>query len=80
MMMKFRTNEKIGLREKLIIFCPAVALVILAFIIAFYFLDPFPPRRISIGCGPPEGANFKFAQAYQELLAHAPHLSLENAI
>jgi len=67
--MKFRTNEKIGLREKLIILCPAAALVILAFIIAFNFLDPLPPRRISIGCGPPEGANFKFAQAYQELLA-----------
>lgn len=26
-------------------------------------------RRISIGCGPPEGANFIYAQAYQEILA-----------
>ena len=32
-------------------------------------MDPFPPRRISIGCGPPEGANFKYAQAYREILA-----------
>ena len=67
--MKFRNYLKIGLREKLIILCPAVVLAILAFIIAFYFVDPFPPRRISIGCGPPEGANFKYAQAYREILS-----------
>jgi TRAP transporter TAXI family solute receptor len=68
-MMKFRKNEKIGLREKLIILCPAVVLAIIAFVVAFYFVDPFPPRRISIGCGPPEGANFTFAQAYQAILS-----------
>jgi len=32
-------------------------------------VDPFPPRRISIGCGPPEGANFKYAQLYREILS-----------
>ncbi|MFC1882155.1 TAXI family TRAP transporter solute-binding subunit [Thermodesulfobacteriota bacterium] len=67
--MKFRDYLKIGLREKLIIFCPAVVLAILAFVFATYFVDPFPPRRISIGCGPPEGANFKYAQAYREILS-----------
>ena len=67
--MKVRDYVKIGLREKLIIFCPAVVLVILAFVVAYYFVDPFPPRRISIGCGPPESATLKFAQAYQEVLS-----------
>ncbi len=67
--MKVRNYVKIGLREKLIIFCPAVVLAILAFVVAYYFVDPFPPRRISIGCGPPESATFKFAQAYQEILS-----------
>jgi len=67
--MKFRDYLKIGLREKLIIFCPAVVLAILAFVFATYFVDPFPPRRISIGCGPPEGANFSYAQAYQKILS-----------
>ena len=67
--MKVRNYVKIGLREKLIILCPAVALAILAFLIAFYFVDPLPPRRVSIGCGPPEGANFNYAQAYREILA-----------
>jgi TRAP transporter TAXI family solute receptor len=68
-MFKIRNYLKIGLREKLIILCPAVVLAILAFVFATYFVDPFPPRRISIGCGPPEGANFKFAQAYQKILS-----------
>ena len=69
MMLKFRNDLKIGFRDKFIILCPAVVLVILAFGVAYYFVDPFPPRRISIGCGPPEGANFIYAQAYQEILA-----------
>ena len=68
-MFKIRNYLKIGLREKLIILCPAVVIAILAFVFATYFVDPFPPRRISIGCGPPEGANFKYAQAYREILS-----------
>ena len=68
-MLKFKNELKLGLREKLIILCPAVVLATLAFLIAFNFVDPFPPRRLSIGCGPPQGANFNFAQAYQEILA-----------
>jgi len=68
-MLKIRNYLKIGLREKLIILCPAVVIAILAFVFATYFVDPFPPRRISIGCGPPEGANFSYAQAYQKILS-----------
>ncbi len=65
----FRKKLELGVREKLIILVPAVVVALLAFVVAFYFIDPLPPRRISIGCGPPEGANFKFAQAYKEILA-----------
>ena len=68
-MLKIRNYVKIGFREKLIILCPAVAIAILAFVFVYYFVDPFPPRRISIGCGPLEGANFKFAKAYREILS-----------
>ena len=69
--MKFKVKDylKIGLKEKLIILCPAVVIAILAFVFVYYFVDPFPPRRISIGCGPPEGANFIFAKAYREILS-----------
>jgi TRAP transporter TAXI family solute receptor len=69
MKLKFRNDVKIGLREKLIIFCPAMVLAILAFVFVYHFVDPFPPRRIAIGCGPPEGANYNFAQGYREILA-----------
>lgn len=67
--MKNRKETKLGFREKFIIVCPAVILVILAFVVAYYFVDPVPPRRITIGCGPPEGANYKFAQTYREILS-----------
>ena len=69
--MKFKVKDyvKIGLREKLIILCPALVIAILGFVFVYYFVDPLPPRRISIGCGPPEGANFKFAQTYREILS-----------
>ena len=68
-MLKFRNDLKMGFRDKLIIICPAVLIAILAFVIAFYFVDPFPLRSFTIGCGPPEGANFGYAQAYQKILS-----------
>jgi len=46
-----------------------VEIAILAFVFVYYFVDPYPPRRISIGCGPAEGANFNYARAYQEILS-----------
>ncbi len=69
MKFKFKDYVKLGFREKFIIFCPAVILAIFAFAVAYYFVNPFPPRRISIGCGPPGGANFIYAQAYREILS-----------
>lgn len=68
-MLKFRNREMIGLQEKIIIFCLPVVLVIGIIVFVYYFADPFPPRRISIGCGPKEGADFKYAQAYREYLS-----------
>ena len=68
-MLKFRNSEKIGLQEKLIIFYLPTVLVIGTLVFVYFFVDPFPPRRISIGCGPKEGADFKYAQAYREYLS-----------
>jgi TRAP-type uncharacterized transport system substrate-binding protein len=68
-MSKMSIYVKICLKEKLIILCPAVVIAILAFVFVYHFVDPFPPRRISFGCGPPEGANFKDARAYQKILS-----------
>lgn len=68
-MLKFKNSEKIGLWEKLILLCLPAACVVGIIVFVYYFVDPFPPRRISIGCGPTEGADFKYAQAYREYLS-----------
>ena len=69
MSLKFKKDEKIGLREKLIIIVPAAGIVVIIFLFIYYFIDPIPPRRISIGCGPQDGQNYIYAQAYKKLLA-----------
>ena len=52
------------MREKLVILCPAVGLAILAFLIALYFVDPFPPRRFTKYANPfngfPSGSRHAF--------------------
>ena len=68
-MLKFRKSKNIGWQEKLIVFCLPVVIVVGIIFFVYYFVDPFPPRRISIGCGPAEGADFKYAQAYREYLS-----------
>jgi TRAP-type uncharacterized transport system substrate-binding protein len=66
---KLREREGLTRREKLKIFLPAIGLTIIGFLVAFQFVDPAPPRSITIACGPQEGANFVFAKAYQEFMA-----------
>jgi len=66
---KLREKEKMTRREKLKLFLPAIALTIIGFFVAYQFVNPAPPRAISIACGPQEGANFLFAKAYQEIMA-----------
>jgi hypothetical protein len=69
MMLKSSNDVKIAFREKIIILFPALVAAILAFAAAFYFVDPFPPRHITIACGPPESANYNYAQTYREILS-----------
>jgi hypothetical protein len=81
MMFKSNSNDKIGFREKIIIIGPAVVLAILAFVAALYFVDPFPPRRITIACGPPESANYNYVQTYREILSREDiTLELKNTV
>ena len=79
MKLKFRNDERIGLRDKLMILIPAAVIAVAIFFFIAYFFDPFPPRRISIGCGPPNGQNFIYAQAYRDFLAkRGIRLNLRN--
>jgi len=50
------------------VFGPAVILILAAFIIAYQFIQPAPPKQIVIASGQPDGAYFKYAQAYARFL------------
>ncbi len=58
-----------GARERWRIFAPAIAVTLLGFVVAYLFVEPAPPSRITIATGREEGAYFGFAQRYAEILA-----------
>ena len=61
-MIKLRKKEKLDTKEKLKIFGPASVLAIVGFLVAYQFVAPAPPRKISIGADSPKGAYFAFAK------------------
>jgi hypothetical protein len=58
-----------GLKNHLGILGPGVVITILGFIIAYQFVEPAPPRTITIATGDKSGAYYAFAQRYREILA-----------
>ena len=64
-----RKKKRQGFKDRLGIFGPAILITILAFVVAYFFVEPAPPRKITIGTGEPSGAYYAFAQRYRELLA-----------
>ena len=66
---KLSEREKLTRREKLKLFLPAIVLTFIGFVVVYQFVDPAPPRQITIACGTQEGANFMFAKTYQEIMA-----------
>lgn len=51
------------------IFAPAILLTVLGFFIAYQFVQPAPPRDITIATGGESGAYYLFGQRYREQLA-----------
>jgi TRAP transporter TAXI family solute receptor len=58
-----------GFKDRLSILGPGILITILGFIVAYHFVEPAPPRKISIGTGDKSGAYYAFAQRYQKILA-----------
>ncbi|MET0046582.1 MAG: TAXI family TRAP transporter solute-binding subunit [Sedimenticola sp.] len=56
------------LRDHLHIFGPAIAITLLGFLLAFQFVQPAPPARITIATGGLEGAYSLFGQRYREII------------
>jgi TRAP transporter TAXI family solute receptor len=66
-MLKFRDED--GHMELLWVFGPAVLLAAIALFITYQFVDPAPPKRITIASGGPSGAYYAYAQRYRDILA-----------
>ncbi len=61
----------VRLRELLLIGGPAFLLTIFAFWFAFQFVEPAPPKQITISTGSEKGAYYGFAQEYAKRLQKA---------
>ena len=53
----------------MLIFGPTVLLTLVGFVIAYQFVEPAPPREITLATGSEGGAYHRFGQRYQDLLA-----------
>jgi TRAP transporter TAXI family solute receptor len=56
-------------RDLLMLFAPALLITVIGFFVAFQFVEPEPPRHITMAAGPAEGAYYRTALRYQEILA-----------
>lgn len=63
-----RRSERTA-RDILVICGPALLITIVGFIVAFQFVKPAPPKRISMATGPEDGAYYQFGLLYREILA-----------
>ncbi|HEY5700985.1 MAG TPA: C4-dicarboxylate ABC transporter substrate-binding protein, partial [Gammaproteobacteria bacterium] len=55
-------------RDHFRIIGPAVLITVLGFIAAYQFVDPAPPKRITIATGGADGAYQLFGRKYQNIL------------
>ena len=55
-------------KDYLKILGPAIIATLIGFIVAYQFVDPAPPKRITLATGGTDGAYFLFGQRYQQLL------------
>ena len=51
------------------VYGPITLLVALSFWVAYQFVDPAPPRSLTLATGSPEGAYHAFGERYKALLA-----------
>jgi len=50
------------------IYGPIILLVAIGFVAAYQFVDPAPPRHLTLATGPEDGAYHAFGQRYREIL------------
>lgn len=62
------TTDKVALRHQAMIYGPVAVLCLLAFVLAYQFIQPAPPTRVVIATGGTDGAYYGFAQRYAAYL------------
>ena len=51
------------------VYGPILALIAVGFVVAYQFVDPAPPRTLTLATGSPEGAYHAYGGRYREILA-----------
>jgi TRAP transporter TAXI family solute receptor len=59
-------NDKNPVRHQIKAFAPVALLVLVAFVVAFQFIKPAPPKTVVMATGSPGGAYHAFAQRYAD--------------
>jgi len=60
--------RRITRRDFLVSAAPVVLIIVAAFVLAYQFVKPAPPKKIVIAAGQHEGGYFYFAQRYRDFL------------
>ena len=53
-------------------FTPAIIITLIGFLVAYQFVQPAPPRNITIATGQPGGAYYKLGQKYSHIRPSTP--------
>ncbi len=61
--------RKLGPKDYFTYFAPAIVLTLAGFFVAYQFVDPAPPRKITIAAGRSTGTYFEISSKYRDILA-----------
>jgi len=64
-----KPSSKRGLKDYLRLIGPGIIITIVGFIVAYQFVDPAPPRHITIATGRSKGTYFIIGKQYSDILA-----------
>lgn len=81
-----KKNSSFANRETFAFVLSSLLIILIGFAAAYQFVEPSPPRTITIAAGEPGGAYYKYAEAYKtilrekgvELVIHKTRGALEN--
>ncbi len=79
-MPKVIRHTLLSLRDLLVTAGPFIALALLLLALAYWWLDPMPPRRITLATGPDQSAYAEFGKRYaRELSRHGIQVELRSS-